>query len=104
MHLVAAKIKNRRALVENGLYWTGVSSESEANYLCAILNSATATELVRPLMAYGKDERHIAKSIWELPIPEFDPNDRIHSELADLGGTLARISHSGRCIGALNRR
>ena len=43
-------------------------------------------------MAYGKDERHIAKSIWELPIPEFDPNDLTHSELANLGATLEEVA------------
>ena len=37
----------------------------------------------------GKDERDIAKSVWQLPIPEFDPNQDLHRELADLGAALA---------------
>jgi hypothetical protein len=36
-------------------------------------------------MSYGKDERDIAKHIWQLPIPEFDSADRSHIALAKLG-------------------
>ena len=88
MHVVAAKVTDRRALIENGLYWTTPASESEANYLCAILNSPYLTDLVRPLMSYGKDERDVAKNVWELPIPEFDESDDLHLLLAKSGGIL----------------
>ena len=40
-----------------------------------ILNAATITELVRPFMSYGKDERHFDKHIWQLPVPLYDPTD-----------------------------
>src|SRR5690606_30852222 len=50
---------------------------------CAILNAACVTELVRPLMSYGKDERHIDKHVWKLPIPLFDANKRAHVKLAE---------------------
>ena len=36
-------------------------------------------------MSYGKDERHIDKYVWMLPIPLFDPSIESHSALADLG-------------------
>lgn len=85
MHVVAAKIRDRRAVIASGLYWAAVHSEAEANYLCAILNAPVTTELVRPYMTYGKDERDVAKHIWELPIPTFDPDDVAHSRLAELG-------------------
>ena len=39
-------------------------------------------------MSYGKDERDVAKSIWQLPIPEFDPQNRLHCELSGLGAAL----------------
>ena len=68
MHVVAAKITNCRALIASGLYWAAVHSENEANYLCAIVNTPATTDLVRPLMSYGKDERHIHKHIFEVPI------------------------------------
>lgn len=85
MHVVAAKLKNPRAVVENGLYWATTSTESEADFLCAILNSPAVTELARPYMSYGKDERDIAKHVWQLPIPEFDASNSAHAELAQLG-------------------
>jgi hypothetical protein len=91
MHVVASKLKNQRAVVENGLYWAAVSSEDEANYLCAILNCSATTELARPYMSYGKDERDIAKHVWQLPIPDFDGSNAVHSELARLGAEADRL-------------
>ena len=90
MHICAAKLRNSNALVTHGLYWATMSSEREADYLCAILNAPVTTELARPLMSYGKDERDIHKHVWELPIPEFDPNDSTHGRIADLGATLEK--------------
>lgn len=85
MHLAAARVDDPLAVVEHGLYWAAVNSDEEALYLCALLNSPRITELVRPLMAYGKDERHIDKYVWQLPIPLFDPAVGQHQELATLG-------------------
>src|ERR1019366_4643536 len=63
MHICSAKLRNPRALCTHGLYWAPANSEDEADYLCAILNAPTTTELTRPLMSYGKDERDIHKEI-----------------------------------------
>jgi hypothetical protein len=63
MHVVAALIENPAALCEHSLYWGTVTSRAEGFYLCSILNSPLITDLVRPLMAYSKDERHIDKHI-----------------------------------------
>jgi len=84
MHLAAAKITDRRALVANGLYWAAVRSVDEADYLCAVVNAPATTELVRPFMSYGKDERDIHKHIWEVPIPLFDEANPVHLRLAEL--------------------
>ena len=84
MHLVAAKVKNRRALVSNALYWASVASDAEADYLCAVLNAPATTAAVRPLMSYGKDERHFDKHIWQLPIPKFDEANSTHRRMADI--------------------
>lgn len=91
MHICAAKIRNRSALVTHGLYWAPAHSESEANYLCAILNAPATTELTRPLMSYGKDERDIHKHVWELPIPSFDERNHTHRRIAELGGTAEAL-------------
>jgi hypothetical protein len=88
MHLVAARLNDRRAVIDHKLYWATAASTTEAQYLCAILNSVTFTELVRPLMSYGKDERDFDKHIWQLPVPLYDPADDLHSRLSARGAEL----------------
>jgi hypothetical protein len=85
MHLCAAKLEDRRALVAKSLYWAAVRTEDEADFLCTILNSGVATDFVRPFMSYGKDERHFDKHVWQLPIPTFDPRNQAHARLVKLG-------------------
>ena len=89
MHVSAAVTSDRTALIEHGLYWGAVATEDEGHYLCAILNSPALTDLVRPLMSYGKDERHIDKALWRLPIPVYDENIPEHHQLAQLGRACA---------------
>jgi len=84
MHLCCSKLRNARAIIANGLYWAAMRSEDEASYLSGVLNAPITTELTRPLMSYGKDERHIHKHVWELPIPEFDPANANHQRIARL--------------------
>ena len=88
MHVVAAKVKNRRALVSSDLYWATVSGEAEADFLCAVLNAPATTETVRPLMSYSKDERHIHKHIWQLPIPQFDAANPAHQRIVEIAKIL----------------
>ena len=92
MYIVAAKITDRRALVANSLYWAPVHTEAEADFLSAILNAPVTTELVRPLMSYGKDERDIHKGPWELSIPYFDQSNPVHERLSLLGAAVERIA------------
>ena len=92
MHICAAKLRNKKALLTTGLYWAPLISEQEADYLCAILNAPITTELARPLMSYGKDERDIHKHVWELPIQQFDPHNAVHQRIATLGATLEKLA------------
>ncbi|MCV9910113.1 N-6 DNA methylase [Brucella sp. HL-2] len=92
MHIVAAKISNSRAVLGSGLYWAAVHSHDEADFLCAILNAPVTTQLVRPFMTYGKDERDIAKHVWEVSIPLFDPNNIDHIRLSQLGAVAETIA------------
>ncbi|MEV0428506.1 hypothetical protein [Micromonospora sp. NPDC050495] len=69
----------------HALYYCAIESRAEGNYLSAILNSPALTALVRPLMSYSKDERHIDKHLWKLPIPRYDDADPTHQRLAELG-------------------
>jgi SAM-dependent methyltransferase len=88
MHLVASRLNDRRVVIDHKLYWATAVSMSEALYLCAILNSATFTELVRPFMSYGKDERDFDKHIWQLPIPLYDTTADLHVRLSVRGAEL----------------
>lgn len=85
MHLAAARVNDHRAVIDHTLYWGAVATDEEGRYLCAVLNSAVVTKRVRPLMSYGKDERHIDKYVWHLPIPEFNEESKKHQRLAELG-------------------
>ena len=42
-------------------------------------------------MSYGKDERHIDKYVWELPIPLYDPATPAHQRLSTLGQQEAQL-------------
>ncbi|WP_123834159.1 hypothetical protein [Methylobacterium currus] len=94
MHLSAAKVDDPKTFVDSNLYWCNVQTVEEANYLCCILNCPTTTEMLRPLMSYGKDERHVHKHIWQLPIQEYDASNSKHARLAFLGGELTLIAAS----------
>lgn len=85
MHVCAAITDQRNAVAEHGLYWGTVSNHDEGYYLCAIFNCPEFTLFVRPLMPYGKDERHIDKNPWKLPIPAYDPANLTHRRLSELG-------------------
>lgn len=92
MHLAAAVLKDHRPIIDTTLYWATVGSETEAHYLVGILNAPITTELAQPLMSYGKDERHIDKTVWKLPIADFDRSDDTHLQIAELAKDLsARI-------------
>ncbi len=88
MHLCAARLEGGRGLIDHTLYWATANSEPEAHYLCAVLNSAALIEKVRPFMSYGKDERHIDKHVWKVPIPLFDAADGLHAAIAGLGAQI----------------
>jgi SAM-dependent methyltransferase len=85
MHVVCAKVIDHRTIIASGLYWASVHSLDEADYLSAVMNAPVTTELVRPFMAYSKDERHIHKHVWEVPIPLYDANNPTHRRLTELG-------------------
>jgi hypothetical protein len=85
MHVAAALVDDPTAVIEHKLYWAPIASLEAGLFLSAILNSTVLTELVRPMMSYGKDERDIDKYVWNLPIPRYDNADPTHHRLAELG-------------------
>jgi len=72
-------------IAEDTTYYYTTDNENEAHYLCAILNSDTINELVKPLQPKGSfGERHFHRRPLELPIPKFDLNNETHTQLAEL--------------------
>jgi hypothetical protein len=91
MHICCAKLRDRKAIVNSDLYWAPMNSEEETDFICAILNAPITTELARPMMSYGKDERHIHKHVWELPIPVFEHSNQIHRRISQLGAHAEKL-------------
>ena len=86
----AALLEDGETLVDHLLYWIPCRTIDEANYLVAVINSGALQEAVKPLMSKGQfGARDLHKHLWKLPIPEFDPNEELHSVIADAGATAA---------------
>jgi len=84
--LPAAIIRDDRAIIDHKLYWMPAMVESEAHYVCAILNSAPILTSVKPLQAIGLfGARDFDKNVFAAPFPTYDPDDATHQHLAALG-------------------
>jgi len=90
MHICAARLSNRQAIIDHKLYWATTESLEESHYLCAILNAEITTLETRPLMSYGKDERDVCKHVWQLNIPKFNPQDQLHLKISQIGQALEK--------------
>ncbi len=86
----AAILHDREAFVENVLFWVPCKHVQEAHYVAAIINSETLYEAVTPLMNKGQfGARDLHKHLWKLPIPEFDPAQKLHAAIAEAGAAAA---------------
>lgn len=88
-----AILRDRSAIVEHALYWVAASSDAEARYLCAVLNSETARARVAERQARGQwGARHFDKVMFELAIPQFDPAHALHRRLAEAAGRAEEVA------------
>ena len=79
----ACILREADAVIEHKLYWTSVIGEQEAQYLVAILNSETVRERVAGLQSRGQwGARDFDKVAFTLPIPLYDQDRRLHSDIA----------------------
>lgn len=77
----------RHFVADHVTYFFETAHQSEARFLVAVLNSPTLDEMIKPMQACGLwGPRDIHKKVWELPIPEFDHESRVHSRLAEMTG------------------
>ena len=81
--LSAATVGANDALVDHKAYWAPARSVEEAAYLVAIINSAAVLAKITDLQSHGqRDKRDFDNLVWTLPIPEYDPTDPVHRDLA----------------------
>ncbi|WP_162834445.1 S1 family peptidase [Amycolatopsis circi] len=84
-YLAAAIVTDDTAIIDQQLYWAAIEDRNEALFLTSILNSNTLTLMVRPLQARGEhNPRDFAKTIFQLPIPLYNPKKPDHLRLVDL--------------------
>lgn len=89
----AAVLKELAAVVEHGLYWVPASSDAEAHYLTAVLNSETARKMAEHLQARGQwGARHFDKVMLSLPIPSFDASNPLHQKLARAAARAEQVA------------
>jgi BarA-like signal transduction histidine kinase len=89
----AAILEDPAAICEHALYWMAPEDGAEARYLLAVLGSETARRLVAELQARGQwGARHFDKVMLSLPIPRFDPANRLHRRLAQAAERAERVA------------
>ena len=83
----ATLIEDNQAILDTTLYQVTCRSHNEAYYLLSIINSTAMARAVKPYCPtnWAKEIRHLHKHLWKLPIPEFNPKNKLHTKLARLG-------------------
>ena len=77
-------------IIDYKLFWIACSSWLEADYLTALINSTALENRLMPLMSKGQfGARDVQKHLWRLSIPEFDPDEDLHLEIAQAGADAA---------------
>ncbi|KPF95064.1 hypothetical protein IP86_20210 [Rhodopseudomonas sp. AAP120] len=70
-------------IVDKKAYWSAAHSLEEAGYVAAILNTSVVLDRVKDLQPIGqRDPRDFDNLVWTLPIPEYDPAEVLHADLA----------------------
>lgn len=92
---MAAAVLTQAEVVDEKLYWAPAASLDEARFLTAVLNSETLRERTEAFQSQGLfGARDFDKYIFVNPIPEFDPANRLHRELADLANEAEQLASS----------
>ena len=84
-HLTASIVEDVRTLIDTKLYWGAVATRDEALYLCAVLNSQTLGDLVKPYQSVGQfGTRDFHRFVWMPSVPLYDSSNPSHVTLANL--------------------
>ena len=87
----AALITDNKAILDTSTYQVACHTIDEAHYLLAIINSDALADAAKPFCPtnWARKIRTLHKSLWKLPIPEFDADEAKHTALASLGKNAA---------------
>ncbi len=89
----AAIVQDARAVIDHMLYWAAVTDRREGLYLASILGSETTRKKVETLQARGQwGARHFDKVTFTLPIPRFEANNGLHTDLAAAGAEAENLA------------
>lgn len=81
--LSACWLEDDDIVVDKDAYWSVANSLEEAAFVSAVINSRVVLDRVTDLQPVGqRDRRHFDNLVWTLPIPEFDPTEALHRDLA----------------------
>jgi hypothetical protein len=79
----ACLLRDAAYVIDHKLYWTAPANEVEAHCLAALLNSETAHQRSESLQSRGQwGARDFDKVVFNLPIPRFDANNPLHTDIA----------------------
>ena len=82
----SAEIHKSGVIADSTTYRSDTDNLQEAIYLSSFFNSRVIDELIKPMQSRGLfGERHIHKKVLELPIPKFDPKNKLHRKLIEIG-------------------
>jgi SAM-dependent methyltransferase len=92
-NLAACISRDGTSVIEHKLYWSSATSESEAQYLCAVLNSETTRAKAESWQSRGQwGARDFDKVIFNLAIPRFDSKDKLHVALSKAAAEAEQIA------------
>ena len=81
--LSACWLEDDDVVVDHKAYWSATNSLEEAAYVVALLNTTIVLDRVKDLQPVGqRDPRDFDNLVWTLPIPEYDPAEALHRDLA----------------------
>ena len=91
--LSACWLEDEEIVVDHKAYWSAASSLNEAAYISAIVNSKLVLDRVKDLEPVGqRDRRDFDNLVWTLPIPEYDPHEVLHTDIAAAALHAAEIA------------
>ena len=92
-YLAACRVEDPNVLIEQTLYWCGVATVEEGQYLCAVINSDALAEAVTPLQSRGQhNPRDFAMTLFGIPFPSFAADDPLHAQLTSLAARAEAVA------------